>query len=127
MRLRSVIKHVLRPSSPRSSRFKYVREVVRQIALADSTDSFVDIVGYAHQLDARAGRIDRKRHVTRSPVSVLRPADTSGVDELHSANNALPWLVRVSEADDVSGSSTEIFRHLLEEDIGTVFGYINRV
>jgi hypothetical protein len=75
----------------------------------------LDIVVDAHELHACAGLIDRQQHKTRAPISVLRAADTSGVDELNASNCALPGLMGVSEADDISGARTDILRHFFEE------------
>jgi len=93
---------------------------VGQIAFENCTGGTLHIVLDSHELDARLTVADIEQHVTRSPVSVLRPTHAPRVHEVDALDFSMPRLVRVAKTHHVTRLGASMLRHLRTEGVGPV-------
>lgn len=63
----------------------------------------MNVVVDTTKLDRDTRTVERKQGISRTPIAVLRSTDTPRVHKMHVADDTMPWLVRVTKRNDVSG------------------------
>src|SRR6476646_1101240 len=77
-------------------------ELVGQVARPDRANGLLHVILHPDELHAWLPSADLENHISGPPVAVLGAPDAAGVDEVHTADLAVPRLVGVAEGDHVA-------------------------
>src|SRR6476646_5695283 len=102
-------------------------ELVGQVARPDRANGLLHVILHPDELHAWLPSADLENHISGPPVAVLGAPDAAGVDEVHTADLAVPRLVGVAEGDHVARPHPGVGRHLEAEVVGPVLGPVQRV
>ena len=85
------------------------------------------VVLHTDELHVDARCTERKHDVAGAWIAILRPTNTTSIHEMHIADNAIPWQVRMSERDDIACLGPNGGCHLREEIVGPISGNIDGI
>src|SRR3954470_18820736 len=104
-----------------AARAQVVGEIVRQVALSNRPRGPLDVVFHAHEFHVHSGpRANMEQDIAGAPIAILRTTDAARIDEVNALHDAVPWLVRVTEANDVARPRAYGAAHLLEKRVGSL-------
>ena len=103
------------------------RKLDRQTFSSNSSRGGFDVVRNSNKRNNRLGAAEVDGDITRPWITILRPSDAAGIDEMHSTNDPVPRLVSVTESDEVPRAGTGLLGHPREERITAILRHVYEV